>query len=139
MAKKKCKIGPVAYIFWIGLILALILAIANLTKAAWATNEWLLFLLVIIGIIVGFMKWKTKNVTELFIAVIVLVGTSILLNLSNTSTSILLIEYPVLMQINTLIPYVGTFLTKFIEYIVYLVVPATLIIASKHIWLYFTE
>lgn len=122
---KKTKIGPVAYVFWIGLILALILAIAGTAKATWATSAWLLFLLVIIGIVIGFIKWQTKDTQGLFITAIALVAVGLL--------------GPNLGTIDTLIPYVGSFLMQFVTLIVYLIAPAVLVLALKHIWKYFTK
>ena len=124
MAKKE-NFGPVAYIFWIGLILALILAIAGIAGVAWAANEWLLFLLVVIGIFIGFMKFGTKNATELFMTAVALVAVGLV--------------GPNLGAIDTLVPYVGSFLMQFITLVIYLIAPAVLILALKYIWKYFTR
>jgi len=119
MAKAKSKsvsFGGWAYL--IGVIVAVVLGIAATAGALWSTNEWLLLLLVIIGLVIGFANITTKEVVAFLIASMALIITSI----------------AGLTTIDTLIPYLGTFLQRTVSYVVVVIAPAALIVSLKAIW-----
>ena len=56
------------YLFWLGVILAIIAAILPFTMQDYtATLEWIILIEVIIGILLGFFNIEAKEVTVLFL------------------------------------------------------------------------
>ena len=108
------KIGGAAFI--LGVIIAIIAGIAATLGASYAGAVALV--LVVLGIIVGFINISEKQNVNFLIAAIALmvVGTA---NLT---------------VINNIIPMLGTLLTSIVQNIAIFVAPAALIVSLKGIW-----
>ncbi len=103
--------------FLIGVIIALIVGIGTAT-AGWPTGvtmNWLVLVLVVLGLIVGFANISTKEATPFLVAAVALL-------IANTAG---------LANIDTLIPYLGSILAGIIMYLLVMVAPAALIVAVK--------
>lgn len=104
--------------FLIGAAIAVIMAIGGTAGQAWGSNVWLIFVLVVLGLIVGLLN-ITKEETHGFLVA------AVALLVANTAN---------LSAINTLIPLVGTFLEAVVANAIILVAPAALVIALKSIY-----
>ena len=104
--------------FVIGALLAIIMGLGAAAGAAFATNAWLVLLLVVLGLVVGFANITKKEVGGFLLAVaaLVLVGSA---NLS---------------AVNTLIPFVGSFLAATIDLFIVFIAPAALVVAVRSAW-----
>lgn len=114
--KKSISLG--GWAFLIGALLAIILGVAATARMSWSVNPWLMLLLVVIGLIIGFANITTKEVVAFLIAAMALILTSI----AGLNT------------IDTLIPYLGSFLQNTVSYVVFFVAPAALIVSLKAVW-----
>jgi len=128
MAKEDPKKAPVSlgldlerygvWAFLVGAIVAIVIAVGSVAGQAWAANAWLLFALVVIGLVVGFLNIAKAEVSGFLLAVVAL----LVVNTAN------------LASINTLIPLVGTFLEAVVANAIILVAPAALVVAFKSIY-----
>lgn len=103
--------------FIIGVIIALIIGIGAAT-VGWPTGvtlNWLILLLVVLGLIVGFANITAKEATPFLIAAVALL-------IANTAG---------LANINTLIPYLGSILAGIVSNLLIMVAPAALVVAVK--------
>ena len=116
--KERMSLTFGGWAFIAGTVLAVILGVAATMGAGWSTNEWLLLLMVVIGLVIGFANVTTKEVIAFLIAAVALIITS----MAGLTT------------IDTLIPYLGTFLQRTISYIVVFVAPAALVVSLKAVW-----
>jgi hypothetical protein len=113
------KIGGLALI--LGVVIALVAGVVS-TFAFDATmayaSAYVLLVLVILGLIVGFLNVKDKEVVNFLIASIALmvVGTA---NLSS---------------LNSIVTPLGTLVQTIIQYIAAFVAPAALVVALKEVW-----
>lgn len=106
-------------LFYLGLVIAIILGIGNALDATWGSNKWLLLLLVVIGLVVGFMNINQKETTAFLVGSVAFVLASALANLT---------------AFNTLIPSLGTFLQAAINGVALIVAPAALVVSFKSVY-----
>ena len=116
------KIG--SYAFLLGVIIAIIAGIAQVAAVLDATvAAWILLVLVILGIIVGFLNIKDKHVTDFLIATIAVAMIGLVaLNPAAQAVPVDMIAAPIVALINNI---VGNIVT--------LVAPAALIVGVKQI------
>ena len=111
-----------SYAFLIGAAIALIAGIiAGLGQAELLTGieGWIPLVLIILGVVVGFLNIKDKNMNEFLIASIALIA------LAGTAGG--------LSYIDSAIPPFGTLLVAIVQNIAVFVAPATVIVALKAI------
>ena len=112
------QIGKWAFI--VGIVLAIIMGIGAGLGQGWASNEWLLLLLLIAGLAVGIVNITAKEVQGFLIGAIAVLVTAVAANL---------------MQINTLmIPKLGNILENIISMVVLVIAPAALIVALRAVY-----
>ena len=107
------KIGH--YSFIVGVILAIVLGLVSLGTA----TPWLSSLLVVLGLIVGFMNVTGKETKEYLLVATVLIIAAGVGGASNTLGSVNVI---------------GGYLSGIFVQILAFVVPATVVVALKDIW-----
>ncbi len=114
------RIGTWAFI--LGVIIAILAAFIAVTgvEGTVVWTPWITLLLVILGLIVGFLNIGDKEITGFLIASIALMA------LSSTNAELLKIE--------DAIPFVGTILQKIVLNIAIFVAPAALIVALMEIY-----
>ena len=108
--------------FLIGLIVALILGIVTGIGQSLgvSTSAWLMLLLVVLGLIVGFANITAKEATPFLIAAVALL-------IANTAG---------LANVNTLIPYLGSIMEGIIMFLLMMVAPAALVVSIKAFYEY---
>ena len=116
------KVG--SYAFLLGVIIALIAGIVQVAVGLDAVvASWLLLILVILGLIVGFLNIKDKHVTDFLIATIAVAMIGLVaLNPAVQAVPVDMIAAPIVALINNI---VGNIVT--------LVAPAALIVGVKQI------
>ncbi|MCX6802875.1 MAG: hypothetical protein NT067_07250 [Candidatus Diapherotrites archaeon] len=112
------KIG--GYAFILGVIIAVIAGIAVGVNIGQSWVGWVPLILFIIGIIVGLLNIGDKEITPFLIASIALMLTY------SAGTGLL--------EINKVLPSVGTILQQIVHHVVILVAPAALIIGLLEFW-----
>lgn len=110
------KIGH--YAFLVGVLLAFVLALFS-TKLGNETTSALLLLLIVLGIIVGFLNITSKEMTEFLIAAIALIV------MGSISTAFVVVD--------NYVAGLGTILDAVLSYIAIFVAPAALIVSIKAI------
>ena len=105
------------YSFAIGVLLAIILGLANSMGFSIATQATLTSLLVVLGIVIGAMNITGKETREFLISAVVLVITASL-------------SVPILKSV----AYVGVVLVDLFGAILAVTVPAVIIVSVKNIW-----
>ncbi len=103
------------YSFIIGVIIAIVLGMVSLGAA----TPWLASLLVVLGLIVGFLNVTGKETKELLLVAAVLV---IAANMGGASTTLGGVQY------------IGEYLSGIFTQVLAFVVPATVVVALKDIW-----
>ncbi len=110
--------GWTKWLFWLGVLIALIIGILPLTMTNYtATYEWLILIQVIIGIIIGFMNIDVKETAAFFLGGIAF-----------------LVSYPVFVEFtNGLTQLAGlwTFINYFLAGMAAMIAPAILCVAFK--------
>jgi uncharacterized membrane protein YccC len=108
------KVG--AWAFILGVVIAIIAGLASTYVVAF--SPYVLLVLVILGLILGFLNIRDKEVTGFLIAAIALmaVGTA---NLSS---------------INLIVPTLGTLVNSIVQNIAVVVAPAALVVALKEVY-----
>ena len=112
----KNQVGKWAFL--IGVVLAVISGIGSGLAQAWGTNAWLMLLLVVLGLIVGFVNITAKEVQGFLVAAIALL-------VAGTAN---------LASVNTLIPSLGSILEGIINMVILLVAPAALIVCLRAVY-----
>ena len=110
--------GWTRWLFWLGVVLAIVAAVLPFTGGNYATTyEWIILIQVIIGILLGFFNIEAKEVATLFL-----------------SGAAFLLAYPSftyftsgLSQLTTLWTFINTFLAAMAA----MVAPAIVIVALK--------
>lgn len=110
------QIGKWAFI--VGVVLAIIMGIGVGLSQAWGSNAWLILLLVVLGLVVGFVNITAKEVQGFLIAAIALLAA----NTANLSAA------------DTLIRSLGSILEGIIANVVLVVAPAALIVALRAVY-----
>lgn len=128
MAKADSKKAPVslgpdwsAYGVWaflIGAVVAVVMAGGSTAGQVWATNAWLVFALVVLGLVVGILNITKVETHEFLLAAVALL-------VAKTAN---------LSAINTLIPFVGTFLEAVVSNAITLVAPAAVVVALTSLY-----
>lgn len=113
------KSGLTTTLYLIGVILAVIMGVGSAIGSAWVNNAWLVFVLVVIGLVVGFYNIATKEVHNFLVGTLTLVIASSVANL---------------IVIDTLIPRLGTFITATISNFVVVVAAAAVIVSFKAVY-----
>jgi|TARA_B100001964_G_C13988385_1_gene489498 hypothetical protein len=103
------------YSFTIGVILAIVLGLVSLGSA----TPWLTSLLVVLGLIVGFLNVTGKETKEFLTVATVLIIAAALGGASNTLGGV---------------SYIGAYLSGVFSQVLAFVVPATVVVALKDIW-----
>ena len=106
------------YSFLGGVLLAVVLGLFS-AKISGPTTSILLLVLVIMGVIVGFLNVTGKEMTEFLIAAIALIAMS-----SVSATLVVIDQY---------IPNLGTLFQSILSFIAIFVAPAALVVALKTI------
>ena len=104
--------------FLLGAVIAIAMAVGSTANQAWASNEWLVFALVVIGLAVGFLN-ITKEETHGFLMAAVALLVAKTANLS---------------AISTLVPFIGALLEAIITNAITLVGPAAVVVALKLVY-----
>ncbi len=107
------KVGNYAFI--IGVIIAVILGLVSLGTA----TPWLASLLVVLGLIVGFLNVAGSETKEFLLVAAVLIIAAGLGGAANTLGGIV---------------YIGEYLSRIFTQLLAFVVPATVIVALKDVW-----
>ena len=102
-------------------ILGVLIAILGGAFGQWAQGyaAYISLLLVVLGLIVGFLNISAKEVNDFLLASIALVSVVALANLA---------------AINTALPVIGTVLQYIVQNIAAFVAPAALVVALKAVW-----
>ncbi len=121
MAKNKIKLGSnLGNLFYtIGVIIAVIMGIGTAIEAGWASNRWIIFVMVIIGLITGFKNIASKEVTPFLIGTIALM----------TATRI-----PFLITLDSVGFALGTFLTAALEYFIVVIGTAAIVVSFRVVY-----
>jgi hypothetical protein len=108
------KVGGWAFI--LGVVIAIVAGLASTLVAVY--SPYVLLVLVVLGLIVGFLNIKDKQVVNFLIAAIALmaVGTANLIS------------------INMAIPMLGTLIQSIVQNIAAFVAPAALVVALKEVY-----
>ena len=109
-ASKKTSTPWNRWAFTLSWILAIVLALGGALGGAWVTMPFWSLILVILGLIVGFM-YKTTEMTPL---VLIAIGLAIF-----GGSSI------------TVIPYIGSFISNAIAYFIAFLIPAALVVVLR--------
>lgn len=115
------QLGKWAFI--VGAVLALIMGIGVGVQAAWAAEPWLKVVLVLAGLIVGFVNISIKEVQGFLVA-------SLALLVANTA------------NLNALFPgldVLGAILAGFVANVLIVVAPAALVVSLRAIYGYAAE
>ena len=104
--------------FLIGVVLAVITGIGTGLAQEWGTNPWLMLLLVVLGLVVGFVNITAKEVQGFLVAAVALL-------VAGTAN---------LAEVNTLVPSLGDILEGIIKMVIYVVAPAALIVCLRAIY-----
>ncbi|MBW2978069.1 hypothetical protein KY331_04450 [Candidatus Woesearchaeota archaeon] len=104
--------------FLIGVVLAVITGIGAGLAQEWGANPWLMLLLVVLGLVVGFVNITAKEVKGFLIASVAL----LVAGTANLST------------VNTLVPSLGSILEGIVNMVIYVVAPAALIVCLRAIY-----
>ena len=110
------KIGD--YSFIIGVIVAVVLGLA--TAQLGSAAAWLWSLLILLGLVVGFLNVSGKETKEFLLVTV----------------SLVIVAYAGSAQIDKLsnIQYIGQYLKGVFDGILALVVPASVVVALKEVW-----
>jgi hypothetical protein len=101
--------------FWsfiIGLVIALVLGIIGAFSTGMDTS-WIIIVLIILGIIIGFNNITAKEVSTLLLAIFALI---------------------VVGNVFDPLPFIGKFISTVLHYVTVLVAPAAVIVAIKALW-----
>ncbi len=116
-ARSTTKLGHVFYT--IGVIIAVIMGIGTALDLTWSQNEWLVFILVLVGLVTGFYNITTKEVAPFLIGTVALVVVSSAARLT---------------AIDTLLPRIGTFLDASLSNFIIVVAVAAVVVSFKAVY-----
>ena len=123
MTKKTKKFQTKHLIFGIGAFLVVLLSFANTINKGWAMNEYILVILVLLGVTLGILNICKKDVTRFLIAVIAL-G---------------LMSIADFRSLDTLISPMGSLLQSIVSYLIFFMAPAAVVVSVKEIWVFLNE
>ena len=129
MAKKKAKVSKICkkckggLIFWIGVLAVLVFSLLASLNIAFAQSKWVFLGFLIVGLALGILKRKSKNIHGMELSVIVLV---LLLNI-----------------VPTLIEAIGATISGFIMNLLYyfliLVGSAVIYLSVRNLFVFFKK
>ena len=105
--------------FLIGAIVAVLVGIGQAAQASYATNQWIPVVLVVLGLIVGFLNVTGKETTNFLVATIALVALS---------------SGGVFGSLDTLIPRLGVLLVNTLQAFTFFIGAAAVVVAVKEAW-----
>ena len=117
MAKSDSSLTTMLYS--IGVIIAIVMGIGTAMNQEWSTNAWLVLLLVVIGLVVGFYNITSKEVTPFLIGTIALVIANAVANFT---------------ILNTLIPKIGTFVAATLGNFITVIAAAAVVVAFRAVY-----
>jgi uncharacterized membrane protein len=117
MAKKQVNIGKA--VFSIGVIIALVMGLGAALAAEWASRPLLMFLLILIGAVVGFKNVSSKETSSFLMGTIALILATAVANLA---------------AIDRIIPKVGTFIQASLANFIVVVGVAAVIVSFKAVY-----
>ena len=117
MAKETKNITTTLYL--VGVLLAVVMGIGVAIGAGWAGNRWLVFLLVLVGLVAGSFNITAREVLPFLIGTVALIVASDVANLQ---------------AIDTLIPRLGTFLYEALEGFTTVIGAAAVVVAFKAVY-----
>ena len=114
----KKKIGN--YLFIAGVILAIVLGLFAKTDAVKSTADWLWLVLVVLGLVVGFLNVSGKETKEFLLVTVALV----------------VVTYAAKSQVDSweTLKWIGPYLSGVFNSILAFVVPASVVVALKDVW-----
>jgi hypothetical protein len=107
--------GYSGYAFLIGAIIAILVGIGQAAGAAYATNQWIPVVLVLLGLVVGFANIAVKETTAFLVAAVALLA----FGSGGLST------------LDKLIPKLGTLLGSSVQAFTFFVGAAAVVVAIK--------
>ena len=110
------EIGKWAFI--IGAVLAVIMGIGVGLGQAWGSNAWAVLVLVVLGLVVGFVNITAKEVQGFLIAAIAVLA-------ANTAN---------LAAANTIVAKLGDILSGIVVNVILVIAPAALIVALRAVY-----
>ena len=117
MAKNEGGFGKL--LFSVGAVIAIVMGVGAAMKATWANLPWLILVLVLIGLIVGFKNVASKEVSGFLMGTISLILATAVANL---------------IAIDTLIPGVGTFVQASLSNFIIVVGAAAVIVSFRAVY-----
>ena len=105
------------YLFWLGVLVALIIAITPFVTGLQAYIGWLVLIQLIIGILIGYFNITTKETNEFFLGSLAF-----------------LLSYPVFVQVTTgirILSGLWTFIDSFLGGMAAMIAPAAVLVALK--------
>lgn len=113
------KGGLTTTLYVIGVILAVVMGIGAAMGSNWATNDWLVFILIVIGLVVGFYNVKAKEVHSFLVGTLTLIIANTVANLT---------------ALDILIPKLGTFVSATISSFIVVVAAAAVVVSFKAVY-----
>lgn len=118
MAKKQQK-GMGKVLFVVGVLIALIMGIGAAMETGWASNPWLVLLLVVLGLVVGFFNIAASEVSAFLTGTVGLILATAVANL---------------VSIDTLVRGVGTFIQASLGNFIILIGAAAVVVSFKAVY-----
>ena len=106
-------------LYTIGVIIAVIMGIGVSMGSSWAENEWIFFLLVLVGLITGLQNITSKEVTPFLIGTIALMIAT---------------RIPFLMTLDKIGFPLGTFLTASLGFFTIVIGTAAIVVSFKVVY-----
>lgn len=116
---KKSGVDMGKFILSIGVVLSIILGIGAAMEAAWASSPIFVFLLIIIGLLVGFKNITSSEVSSFLTGTIALILATAVANLT---------------AIDRVIPKVGTFVQASLANFIVVIGVAAVIVSFKAVY-----
>ncbi|HME87404.1 MAG TPA: hypothetical protein VKE88_03260 [Candidatus Nanoarchaeia archaeon] len=116
--KNKNMNNATHWAFLIGAVVSLLVGIGAFTTAAWATNNWIPVVLVVLGLAVGFANVSAKETTPFLVAAIALLA----------------FGSGGLNSLDTLLRGLGTFAGATVQAFSFFVGAAAIVVAVKEAW-----
>ncbi|MEK6862275.1 MAG: hypothetical protein AABY07_10010 [Nanoarchaeota archaeon] len=113
------KRGLTTTLYLIGVILALVIGVGAAMGSNWVNSPWLVFILVVIGLIVGLYNIKAKELGAFLVGTVALI-------IANTAAN--------LIALNTLIPGLGTFINAVVSTFIVVVAAAAVVVSFKVVY-----
>jgi uncharacterized membrane protein len=116
---KKSSVGMGQFILSIGVVLSIILGIGAAMEASWASSPFFVFLLIIVGLLIGFKNVSTSEASGFLTGTIALILATAVANLT---------------AIDKVIPKVGTFVQASLANFIVVIGVAAVIVSFKAVY-----